>query len=90
MGAGMAVAAYDRHTRLRQTEFRADYVDDALIRRIHIEERNAKVFAVFLQSFDLPRRYGIADRRTPGFGRDVVVYGGESSCGLPDSTACSP
>ena len=49
MGAGVAVAAYDGHARLGQSEFRTDDVHDALVGRIHVEQRNAEIFAIFLQ-----------------------------------------
>ena len=42
VGRGMRVAAHDRHTGLGGTELRADDMDDALVGRIEVEERQAE------------------------------------------------
>ena len=38
MRAGVAVTANDRHARLGQAQFRADYMHNALIGRVHVEQ----------------------------------------------------
>src|SRR5207244_3781253 len=40
--ARVAVAAHNGHSRLRQPEFRSDHMDNALFRRVDIEERDVK------------------------------------------------
>ena len=64
-------------------EFRADDVDDALLGRIHIEQRNAKLAAIFLQRFDLLRRNRVGDGKAARSGRDVVVDGRDRAQRLP-------
>ena len=71
--AGVAVAADNGHARLRQSQFRADHVHDALLGGIHIEQRHAELFAVLLQGLNLPRRNGIGDGRAARLGGNVVV-----------------
>ena len=80
--AGMAVAADDGHARLSQSQLRADHVHNALIGRIHIEQRHAEIFAVLLQSLNLPRRNGIGDGRAARLGRNIVIHGRDRAMGL--------
>ena len=40
---GVAVAAYDRHARLREPELRPDHVDDSLLARAEIEQLDAEL-----------------------------------------------
>jgi hypothetical protein len=78
--ARVAVAADDRHARLRQTELRADDVDDALLGRVDVVELDAELAAVAPERLDCSPRRGLrwanCDR-----GRDVVVDGRESQIG---------
>ena len=53
MSAGMAVAADDRHSRLRNPEFRTNHVHDPLFGRIHIEQPDSEFLAVCLQCRNL-------------------------------------
>jgi hypothetical protein len=87
MRAGVAVAADDGHAWLRKSEFRADDVHDALIGGIDVEERNAELFAVFLERFDLLGGDGVSDGRATRFGGHVVIDGGYGAQRLPDSPA---
>ena len=69
----MAVAAYNRHSGLSQPQFRTDHVNDALVRRVHIEQRDTEFFAVVLKSLNLPGGNGIGNRSAARAGRDIVV-----------------
>ena len=53
VGRGVAVAADDRHPRLRQPELRADHVDDPFAAAAGREERNAELLAVAAQGVEL-------------------------------------
>jgi hypothetical protein len=53
VGAGVRVAADDRHPWLRQAKLRPDDVDDALRGRLHVEELDAELGAVVAQGLDL-------------------------------------
>ena len=80
--AGVAVAADDRHAGLGKSEFRADYVDDALVGRVHVEQRNAEFLAIFLQGLDLEGGNRVGNWRAAGLGRDVVIDRGDGPVGL--------
>ena len=58
---GVAVAADDGQAGLGRAELRTDDVDDALVGRVDVVEREAEVLAVAAQRFHLPRRDGIGD-----------------------------
>ncbi len=73
VGAGVAVAADDGHAGLSESEFGADYVDDALVGRVHIEEMDTEFAAVGLQGFDLAQCDWIENWSTAGFGWDIVI-----------------
>ncbi len=53
--AGVAVAANDRHARLRQTQLGPDDMDDALLARVDVEKLNIKISAVGSQNLNLFR-----------------------------------
>ena len=78
----MAVAADDRHARLRESKFWADDVHNALVGRIHVEERNAKFLAILLQRLDLQRGDRVGDGSAARFGRNIVVNRGHGAVGL--------
>ncbi len=79
MGAGVAVAADDGHARLGESKFGADYVDNALLGRIHVKKPDAEGAAVLLQRFNLLFSDGIENRRTTRLCRNVVVNCGEGA-----------
>ena len=87
VGRGMAVAADDGHARQGEAEFRADDVDDALVGRVHIEQGNAKLAAIFLQRFDLFRRYRVGDGQAARSGRDVMVDGRDRAQRLAETAS---
>src|SRR5207253_6613281 len=58
----MAVAANDRHPRLRQPELRPDHVDDSLPTAPGCEQPDAELVAVALERFELRAREWILDR----------------------------
>ena len=84
MGAGVAVTANDCHARLRESQLGADYVHDALIGRVHVEQRNPKLLAIFLQRLDLAGGNRIGDGSAARLGRNIVVHRGDRPIWLPD------
>ena len=46
----VAVAADDRHARLRQSQFRPDHMDDALVAVVQIVKADAEILAVLPQA----------------------------------------
>jgi len=69
---GVAVAAHDRHPRLRQAELRTDDVDDALATATGRVQRDPEFRAVRTQRVELSARERV--RHSPGEGRDVVIH----------------
>ena len=63
-------------------EFGSDDVHDALLGRVHVEQRNAEFLAIFLQGLNLLRRNRIGDGSAARLGRNVVVDGGDGAVGL--------
>src|SRR5206468_869679 len=59
--AGVAIAADDGETGLREAEFRPDHVDDALSSVVNIVEGNAELFAVASERVHLRARNLIHD-----------------------------
>ena len=76
---GVAVAADDRHARLRDAELRADHVHDALAVGAERVDRDPELRAVALERLDLDARELVADPRGDrrAVGRHVVVGGRE-------------
>ena len=74
MRGGVAVAADDRHARLRESQLGADDVDDALLRIVQIVQADAELAAVVAQRVDLLLRDRIGDRQA-AIGRGHVVVG---------------
>src|SRR5260370_983750 len=58
----VAIAADDGETGLRDAEFRADDVHDALIAAEHVEETHTVLLAIARQGFELQPRIVIHDR----------------------------
>ena len=85
---GVAVAADDRHSGLRQAELRADHVDDSLPAAARREERHAELCAVLAQGIEL--RLGERIRHRPLLGRDVVIHRRERQIRPPDLPAGEP
>ena len=85
---GVAVAADDRHPRLRQPELRADHVDDPFAAAAGREERNAELLAVAAQGVELRLGERIGDRAL--LGRDVVVHRRDRQIRPPDAPAGEP
>ncbi len=77
VGGGVAVAADDRHARLRQAELGADDVHDPLMGVAHGKQPNPELGAVGREHFDLAGRDGILDGPVQGGGRHIVVHGGD-------------
>ncbi len=74
---GMAVAADDRHARLRVALFRTDDVDNALANIVNVVQRDAELFAIGAERVDLLLRDRIQNRQAAIGGRNVVVDGRE-------------
>src|SRR5215813_770965 len=77
MSAGVAVATDNRHTRLRQAQFRADDVHDSLLGRVEIKQLNAELAAVLAQGLYLRARQRVLQHQPVTGGWDVVVEGGK-------------
>ncbi len=70
---GMAVAANDRHARLREPKLRPDNVHDPLLARSDIEQTEPELRAVAPQRLDLQFRIGVGDRLAAIGRRHVVI-----------------
>jgi hypothetical protein len=88
VSARVTVAANDRHAGLSQAKLWSNDVNDALFRRVNIEELNAKFFAVSPQCFDLLRRGRVSDRETAIGSGDVVIDSAESKIRASYFAAC--
>src|SRR5579859_116102 len=77
----VAVAADDRVAGLRDAEFGADDVHDALIFAVHIEQANAGFAAIFFEGFKLEAGVGVNNREGAVLGGDGVIHYGESEIG---------
>ena len=87
VGGGVAVAADDGHAGLRESEFRADHVDDALPVAVHAEAANAEFGAV---GFELVELFGgdlVDDGQRAIRGGNAVVGGGDGEIGTADFEA---
>ncbi len=82
MRAGVAVSANDGHARLGESEFGADDVHDALVGRVHVEQRNPEILAILLQGLDLQGGDRIGDGSAARLGRNIVVDGRDGAIGL--------
>ena len=78
---GVAVAANDCLPGLRETQFRADHVHDALVVAEHVEQRDAGFAATAFQGVKLPARGRIQNRQIAVLGRDRMVHDGEGQVG---------
>src|SRR6266478_2445005 len=72
VGAGVAVTADDGHSWLGKSKLRSDYVDDALLGRVHVKESNPKLAAICLQGLDLPFRDWVENRSAALLGGNIV------------------
>ena len=73
MGTGVAVAADDGHTRVREAKLGADHVNDSLFRGVDVEEANTEVPAIFLQSFNLLAGDGIKNGRAARLRWNIMI-----------------
>jgi len=90
MRTGMAVAADDRHSRLRQSKFRPDHVHNSLLGRIHVEQRHPEFFAVVLQCLNLTGGDGICDGSAPRRSRNIVINSCYRAMRLSNFASSSP
>ena len=81
VGRGVAVAARDRHPRLRQSQLGSDHVDDALIVVAGRPEMDAGVAAVALQRSHHFLGHDVEERTLLRAGRHDVIGGGERAIG---------
>ena len=84
---GVAVAARDRHARLRQAELGADHVHDALALAAEAEERDAVLAAVALERRHHLLGQRVEERPRAGRGRHDVIDGREGALGERDARA---
>ena len=89
MRGGVAVAADDDLARLGPTLLGADDVDDTLVRARHVEEVDAELLAVALESVELLLGDGVSDREGDAarVGRRVVIDNRDGQVGAPYSPA---
>ena len=88
MRAGVAVAADNRHARLRDAQFRPDHVNDALDVAFNVEERHVKVGAVLAESANLRGRIvGPVELHGPDTGGDGMIHGRKSPVRPPHRQA---
>src|SRR5260370_10020034 len=80
----VAIAADDGETGLRDAEFRADDVHDALIAAEHVEEAHTVLLAIARQGFELQPRIVIHDRQFAVFRRNRSGHHGEGEVGTAD------
>jgi len=86
----MAVAAHDRRAGQRETGFRPDDVDDALVDVGRADVAHAEFGRVALQRGKLLRALGVGDRNSlacgiePRGGRQIVVWHREGQVGAAD------
>jgi hypothetical protein len=77
----VAVAAHDRHPRLREPLLGSDHVHDPLAGIAHRVAADAELFAVTRQRLDLLGRDRIFERTIETGGRHVVVHRGDGQIG---------
>ena len=77
MGAGVTVAADNRHTRLSQTKLRSDHVNNPLFVRVDIKELDAEISTVATQSINLFCSNRIGNRQRTISGGNVVIDRGD-------------
>src|ERR1051325_352615 len=77
VSARVTIAANDRHAGLREAELWSNDVNNALLGRVDVEKRNAKLGAVATQGFDLLRRGRVRDRKTAIGCGNIVIDGAE-------------
>jgi hypothetical protein len=87
VSAGVAVSADDGFAGLSESELGSDYVDDALVGRVYVEQLDAEFFAIFLQRFDLAGGDWIGDWSSAWLGGDIVIHRGDGALGLSDFSA---
>ena len=85
---GVAVAAGDRHARLRQPQLRADHVDDALVAAVEIEQPDAVLAAVPLERGEHVLGHHVEERPPLIARRDDVIDGADGA--LRASPRASP
>ena len=62
---------------------------NALLRRVHVEQRNSELAAVFLQGLDLFCRDRIGDWQPARCRRNIVIHSGDRAQRLSDSPSIS-
>ena len=80
----MAVPAHDGQSGLRNAEFRPDNMHDALIAAVHVEESNARLFAIARQRFELPRSVRVENRQSAILRRHRVIHHRKRKVRSPD------
>ena len=87
---GVAVAAGDRHARLRQSELRPDHVHDPLVVAVERPQRNARFAAVALERRGHLLGHQIEEGALPRAGRHDVVDGPERAVRIRDLPSMLP
>ena len=79
----VAIAAHNCLARLRDAEFRADHVHDALVMAEHVEQRDAELAAIALEGLELPVRGRIQNRQIAILRGDGMIHDGKREIGTP-------
>ena len=83
VGGGVAVAADHGHAGLRESQFGADHVHDALLAAVHAQAADAELAAVGFELIELFQRDLIEDGQRAVRGGNAVVGGGDGEIGTP-------
>jgi len=87
MRGSVAIAADDGVAGLRDAEFRADNVNNALIFAVHVKQAYAGFAAIFFECFKLEAGVGVNNGEGAVLGGDGVVHDGEGEIGAADFAA---
>src|SRR5207247_135709 len=86
--AGMTIAANNRHSRLRQTEFRPDNMNNALLGRIDVKKLNVEFATILTKGFDLFCGDCVGDGQTTICCGYVVVHSCNRQVGTTNTPTC--
>ena len=78
MGAGMAVAANNRHARLGYAQLRTDYMNDTLVSMAQPIQFYTMIFTIFNQLINLYPPQFVLDWQVLILGRHIVIGGGNN------------
>ncbi len=80
----MRIAAYDRHSRLGQTQLGTDDMHDPLFRTVEVVQADTEFGTVLPERFDLLPGNGIGNGQAAIGGWNIVILRGDRQLGLTD------